>query len=46
MHMKRTALLFPQPMLDRLKAAAGKTGLSVSEMIRAAVESYLKGLGV
>lgn len=43
--MKRTSIYIPEPMTDRLKAVSGKTGLSVSEMIRSAVEAYLRSLG-
>lgn len=44
--MKRTNFYFPEQLLFRLKTAKRTTGLSVSEMIRAAIEAYLKGLGV
>jgi predicted DNA-binding protein len=33
-------------MIDRLKAASKKTGLAVSEIIRAAVEAHLKEMGL
>ena len=44
--MKRTNFFFPEDMLARLKAAKLKTGVPVSEIIRRAVEEYLKKLGV
>ena len=40
--MKRTNFFFPQEMLDRLKQAKDKTGLPVSEIIRRAIDDYLK----
>jgi predicted DNA-binding protein len=39
--MKRTNFYYPVPLLDRLKQAQSVTGLSVSEMIRVAIEMYL-----
>lgn len=45
-HMKRTNFFFPADMLDRLKAAKLQTGVPVSEIIRRAVEVYLKSLGL
>jgi predicted DNA-binding protein len=42
MVMKRTNFYFPPQMLARLKAASKKTGLPVSELLRRAVENYLK----
>ena len=40
--MKRTNYYFPKQMLAKLKAASKKTGLPVSELIRRAVEDFLK----
>lgn len=45
-HMKRTNFFFPEDMLARLKIAKLKTGIPVSEIIRRAVETYLKTMGV
>jgi predicted DNA-binding protein len=44
--MKRTNFYFPEALLERLKAAKEKTGVPVSEIIRRAVEAYLKELGI
>jgi predicted DNA-binding protein len=41
-HMKRTNYYFPEQMLARLKALSAKTGTSVSELIRRAIEAFLK----
>lgn len=46
MHMKRTNFFFPEQMLNRLKEAKLKTGIPVSEIIRRAVEKYLKEIGL
>ncbi len=46
MGMKRTNFYYPEQLLKRLKLAKKTTGLSVSEIIRTAIEAYLKGLGV
>ena len=40
--MKRTSLFFPEQMLKRLANEAEKTGLSVAEIIRRAIDAYLK----
>lgn len=40
--MKRTNFYFPEQMLQRLKEASKKLGLPVSEIIRRAVEEFLK----
>ena len=45
-HMKRTNFYFPTQMLDRLKKAKEITGLTVSEIMRNAVEKYLKEIGL
>ena len=42
MVMKRTNYYFPEAMLAKLKAASKKTGLPVSELIRRAIDEYLK----
>jgi predicted DNA-binding protein len=44
--MKRTTVLFPEQMIRRLKAANKKTGISVSEIIRAAIDAYLKAMNL
>lgn len=44
--MKRTNFYFPDSILERLKAAKEKTGVPVSEIIRRAVDAYLKQLGL
>ncbi|WP_083758062.1 ribbon-helix-helix domain-containing protein [Polaromonas naphthalenivorans] len=44
--MKRTNFFFPEEMLERLKAAKLHTGIPVSEIIRRAVETYLKSIGL
>jgi predicted DNA-binding protein len=40
--MKRTNIFLPIPMLERLARLSEKTGLSVAEHIRRAIEAYLK----
>ena len=40
--MKRTNFYFPVAMLDQLRQLSAKTGLPVSELIRRAIEDYLK----
>ena len=35
-------VFLPEQMLERLKAMSAKTGASVSELIRRAIEAYLK----
>jgi predicted DNA-binding protein len=44
--MKRTNFYFQESMLERLKSAKQKTGVPVSEMIRRAVDAFLKAMGV
>jgi predicted DNA-binding protein len=44
--MKRTNFSFPESMLERLKAAKQQTGIPVSEILRRAVEAYLKSIGL
>jgi hypothetical protein len=40
--MKRTNVFFPEQMLARLKAAQEKLGIPVAEIIRRAVDEFLK----
>jgi predicted DNA-binding protein len=40
--MKRTNIFLPEQLIERLKALAEKTGLSVAEHIRRAIDEYLK----
>jgi predicted DNA-binding protein len=40
--MKRTNIFLPEQLLERLRALADKTGLSVAEHIRRAIDEYLK----
>lgn len=40
--MKRTSLFFPEPTLKRLATESEKTGLPIAEIIRRAVDTYLK----
>lgn len=40
--MKRTNIFLPEQLIERLKALAAKTGLSVAEHIRRAIDEYLK----
>jgi predicted DNA-binding protein len=42
--MKRTNHFLPKPMIDKLKALSEKTDISVSELIRQAVDAFLKRL--
>jgi hypothetical protein len=44
--MTRTNFYFPESLLERLKAAKDKTGVPVSEIMRRAVDAYLKELGI
>ena len=41
-HMKRTNFYYPPELLQRLATLKARTGLSVSEHIRRAIEDYLK----
>lgn len=43
-YMRRTNFYFPDQMLERLKRASEQLGIPVSEIIRRAVEEYLKRL--
>lgn len=45
MHMIRTNFFFPEEMLARLRAAKLTSGIPISEIIRRAVDSYLKIMG-
>ena len=40
--MKRTNFYFPEQLLERLKKASEKLGLPVSEIIRRAIDEFLK----
>lgn len=40
--MKRISLFVPAPLLAALKALSEKTGLPMSEHIRAAISAYVK----
>lgn len=40
--MKRTNTFLPETMRTRLQKQAKKTGLSVSELIRRAIDAFLK----
>jgi predicted DNA-binding protein len=40
--MKRTSIFVPDQMVQRLKRASEKTGLGVSELIRTAINAYLR----
>ena len=42
--MRRVNYHLPEPMIERLKAISKKTGLPVSELIRRAIDAYLKGM--
>lgn len=46
MTMKRTNYYYPVGMLGRLKAASALYGLSVSEIIRSAIEAWLSKKGL
>jgi hypothetical protein len=40
--MKRTHVFLPEPMLRKLRDLANSTDLSVAELIRRAIEDYLR----
>ena len=40
--MKRTHTFIPEPTIEPLKELSEKTGLSVAELIRRAIDEYLK----
>jgi predicted DNA-binding protein len=40
--MRRTNIYLPEPMLKALKALAKKLDVSVTEIIRRAIEQYLR----
>jgi Predicted transcriptional regulators containing the CopG/Arc/MetJ DNA-binding domain and a metal-binding domain len=42
MPMKRTGLNLPEKQLAQLKALSAKTGAPVSELVRRAIEAFLK----
>jgi len=39
--MRRTSFFFPELVLEALRSLAQKTGLSVSEHVRRAIDEYL-----
>ena len=41
-HMKRSNFFLPLPLLARLKAETERTGLSAAEIVRRALEAYLR----
>jgi hypothetical protein len=41
-HMKRTNFYFPQEYLDRLAAEAKRTGMPMSEILRRALDEWLR----
>lgn len=40
--MQRKQFFMPQPLLDRLRAESGRTGLTEAEIVRRALEEYLR----
>jgi predicted DNA-binding protein len=40
--MRRTNIFLPEPLIERLRALSERTGLSVAELIRRAIDEYLK----
>lgn len=40
--MKRTNIFLPEQLLGKLRALADKTGLSVAEIVRRAIDEHLK----
>jgi predicted DNA-binding protein len=40
--MKRTHLFLPQPLIDRLKALSENLDVSMAELVRRAIEDFLK----
>lgn len=44
--MKKVSYHLPSVVIDKLKRLSEKTGLSVAELIRRAVDAYLKKEGV
>ena len=44
--MKRIQTILPPPLAARLKKAMEKTGQKESELVRMALMSFLRGLGV
>lgn len=43
--MKRLALFLTEKQIERLKSLSDKDGLSVSELIRRAIDDYLAKVG-
>jgi predicted DNA-binding protein len=41
--MKRTALFLKEEQIKKLEALSAKTGAPVAELIRRAIDAYLKG---
>lgn len=41
-HMKRTNVLLPKPMLERLLELAKRLDLKIAEIIRRAIDEYLE----
>ncbi len=41
-HMKRTNIYLTEPSVEKLQVLSVKTGLSVAELIRRAVDDFLK----
>lgn len=44
--MDRFQLFIPKQLRERLKAAMEQKGISAAEIIRAALDEYLKGMGL
>jgi len=44
--MKRTSIYYTESMFKRLRLAVKKTGLTMAENIRNAIDRYLKELGL
>jgi predicted DNA-binding protein len=40
--MKRTNIFLPESTIDKLKALSDETGLSVAELVRRAIDAFLK----
>jgi predicted DNA-binding protein len=45
MDMKRTTIFLPQEQQERLAKLSAKTGAPISELIRRAIDRYLKAKG-
>jgi predicted DNA-binding protein len=44
LHGVRTNLVFPRPIHTKLKALSSKTGLTMAEHVRRALEMYLRSV--